>query len=190
MSSDPLPQRKRYFPPGEAADPSAALLLRVLLAQDGSTTRLCAAICGAAPGLRVHTQDPAARVPGPAAALLSEAHCVERFSSLDGPRGVMMDNLVYADMTRIAGELHGDLEAARIPLGHLLDRLWVRREPLPREQALPLLERLWELSGEPDSEASRAYVVRSTAGVLFLIAETFRHGLRGWEAGAADGRPV
>lgn len=157
--------------------PEAEILLRVLLAQDGSATRLCEAIAGRPLSLQVR-QGIAANVPPVVYGLLPGEHFIERFSSLSARGEVMMDNLVYVALDRVGAELRAGLERGTVPIGHLLETLWVRRRALRADVGGPLHERLWAEVGLPDPAASRAYSISTPDGPLFLIAETFRRGMR------------
>jgi len=86
-----------------------------------------------------------------------------------------MDNLCYIALEGLPGELRRDLEEARLPIGHLLARLWVRRE---FQAAAPrLYERLWAAVGLPDPAAARTYTIVTPAGPCMLIAEAYRRGM-------------
>ena len=69
-----------------------------------------------------------------------------------------------------------DLEAGAAPLGHLLQRLWVRRV-FDETGAAPLRRRLWGACGLPDPEATRTHTLFTPDGPLMLITETWRRGM-------------
>jgi chorismate-pyruvate lyase len=154
----------------------AHALLRLLIAQDGSATRLCEAIAGGPLELQVRQAVPAA-VPPVVHAHLPGQVFIERYSCIGARGRVMMDNLVYVALDGLDAGLRAGLEGGTTPIGHLLEALWVRRAPLAADAAAPLYERLWGETGLPDPEAARAYTIRTPEGHLFLIAETFRRGM-------------
>jgi chorismate-pyruvate lyase len=152
--------------------------LDVFLAQDGSTTRTCEAIAGVPPTIRVLRQTQTAEVPRIVRDLLPGATYLERFSSMVARGETMMDNLVYGIWDALPEAMRRDLASATVPIGRMLDELWVRRIALPASSSVELWERLWDSVGMPDARASRAYTVESPQGVLLVIAETFRAGMR------------
>ena len=164
--------------PGAATVTSAAALLKVLLAQDGSTTRVCEAIAGGAVSLQLAHQCVTTAVPAAVRQSLPGTQFIERVSSLCAHGQVMMDNLVYVALEGLSAPLRAGLEGGSMPIGHLLELLWVRRRPLPAPVTTPLLARLWQEVGDPDAAASRAYTIATPQGPLFLIAETYRYGMR------------
>ena len=88
----------------------------------------------------------------------------------------MMDNLTWTRVDRIPPEFSDDLERGELPVGRLLDRLFVKRQLI---QASNLGEILWAVTGLPDARASRAYTIStqfgsSESGAFMLIFETYR----------------
>lgn len=152
-------------------------LRRVLLAQDGSTTRVCEAIAGGPVGLRVARQSVTRDVPAPIGELLPGVDFIERFSTLHAHGQVMMDNLTYIAVEGLDAQLRQGLEAGTVPIGHLLERLWTRRHRLPPDRLHALAPRLWSEFGQPDEASSRAYVIVTPEGARFVIAETYRRGM-------------
>jgi len=161
-------------PPAQAAH--ARDVLQLLLAQDGSTTRLCESIAGGPVSLHVIAQRVVDDVPAEVRAALPRASFIERITCLAAHGQVMMDNLSYIALEGLPADVRRDLEAGVMPIGHLLARLWVRRAFLP---AAPLLyERLWGAAGGlPDAGASRTYCIVTPEGARMLIAETYRRGM-------------
>jgi len=153
-------------------------VLRLLKAQDGSTTRLCEAIAGGPIALLVLRQGVTAEVPVIVRTLLPGERFIERHSCLAADGEIMMDNLTYVALNALAPQMRAALEGGSAPIGHLLESLWVRRQFLPAEAALPLFERLWSVAGTPDAAASRAYCIGAPEGAMFVIAETYRRGMR------------
>ncbi len=160
-----------------AAQQRARMLLKLLLVQDGSTTRICEAQAGEPPQLHVQRQGLAAQPAAIVRTTLPGDRFLERHSSLSAHGQVMMDNLVYVALERIPGDLHSGLEGGAAPIGHLLQTLFVQRIALQDSMAGELFERLWSQSGMPDPSASRAYTIATADGPLFLIAETYRRGM-------------
>jgi chorismate-pyruvate lyase len=151
-------------------------LLDLLLAQDGSTTRVCETIARGPVALLVRHQVRTAEVPPLVRAWLPSAGYLERITSLAAHGEVMMDNLAYIALDGLDASLRRELEAGRSPIGHLLPRLWLRREPLAGAE--PLHERLWRAVGLPDPAATRAYRIVTPDGPCMAIVETFRRGMR------------
>jgi chorismate-pyruvate lyase len=152
-------------------DPVSASLLRVLLGQDGSTTRLCEVIAGAPVELRLHSQARVETVSDSVLEFLGGASWIERITSLHVSGRVMMDNLTWARVDKIPAEFADDLERGELPVGRLLDRLFVKRQPI---SASSLGDVLWKQTGLPDARASRAYTISSEQGVFMLVFETYR----------------
>ena len=152
-------------------------MLALLLAQDGSTTRLCETVAGGPVALWVYAQRTVDSVPAEVRAVLPGARFIERITCLAAHGQVLMDNLTYIALDGLAPDLQRDLEAATLPIGHLLARLWVRRAALAPEAAPVLTARLWDVVGVPDAPASRSYRIVTPEGPLMLIAETYRRGM-------------
>jgi len=166
------PTLRRYPYPETAC---AARLLRLLLAQDGSTTRLCDALLGRVE-VEVHSQEVLAAAPDGAAPHLGGGAVLERVTSLHRDGLVAMDNLALVRLDGLPGALRAGLEAGRLPLGRLLDGALLRRRPLEDPLLLAaLLARLEEAGGGPaDPRASRAYLIEGQGGLSILVAETYR----------------
>ncbi len=161
----------------------AARRLALLLAQDGSPTRLCERLLGAPVYLRLVRQRETREVPGVIRALLPATAYIERISTKEGAGQVMMDAIAYIAADDLPATLRAGLLAGCLPMGHLLGGHWVRRVPLaPPDEAFGLL---WEAVGCPDAGASRAYRLDTAQGPRMLIAETFRAGMEPAGAGAA-----
>ena len=171
-------ERQRFHQPSDspARAEHARDILRLLLAQDGSTTRLCETIAGGPVSLHVLEQQIVQAVPAAVRAALPGASFIERITCLAAHGQVMMDNLSYIALEGLPEDVRRDLEAGAMPIGHLLSRLWVRRSFL---EATPVLyERLWgAVGGLPDTEASRTYCIVTPEGPRMLIAETYRRGM-------------
>ena len=182
----PAPAGARRVPylPADPASPEgrlAAHRLALLLAQDGSPTRLCERLLGAPVFLRLVRQGAARQVPEAVRALLPAARYIERISSKEGAGQVMMDAISWIAADDLPADLHAGLLAGRLPMGHLLEGHWVRRVPVAAPAAV--FERLWAAVGCPDAGASRAYRLDTPQGPRMLIAETFRAGME--QAGRA-----
>ncbi|MFZ5542189.1 MAG: hypothetical protein ACOZJZ_01430 [Pseudomonadota bacterium] len=151
-------------------------MLRLLLAQGGSTTRLCEAIADAKLGLHVIEQRHCTDVPEPVRAALPGEALLERISCLASRGVVMLDSLAYIATRCLPRELAQEIEAGTQPIGHLLERLWVRRALWPRAHPA-LCTRLWARVGCPDASASRTCTIATPDGPLMVITETFRDGM-------------
>lgn len=157
-------------------DPVSASLLRVLLGQDGSTTRLCEVIVGGPVELCLHSQARVDAVPDDVLEHLGGQAWIERITCLHVAGWVMMDNLTFTRVDRIPAEFAGDLERGELPVGRLLDRLFIKRQLIP---ASNLGDVLWNQTGLPDARASRAYTIStqsgsSDQGAFMLVFETYR----------------
>ena len=153
-------------------------LLRLLLAQDGSTTRLCQAIAAMPLTLQVRQQTVTDAAPACVRDVLRGERFIYRITSLAARGQVMMDNLVYVALDGLPQTMRDGLDSGAIPIGPLLESLWVRRKPLPADVATILSEQLWSEVGLPDAAASRAYTIATPGGNMFVIAETYRRGMR------------
>ena len=171
MTALPALQRERF-----PTTPDAWRVLRLLLAQDGSTTRLCETVAGGPVGLHLLAQRVVEQVPAEVRQVLAGTRFIERLSCLAAHGAVLMDNLSYVALDRLDAGLRREIEAGERPLGHLFAERWVRRDFLAA--APGVYARLWAEVGLADAAASRVYAVHTPAGPAMLIAETFRRG--GW----------
>lgn len=162
---------RQLFPNG----PRDAALLRLLLAQDGSTTRGCEAVTGQAVQVHLHHQARTREVPPDVRTHLGGDQWLERVTTLVVNGQVMMDNLSFTRLDAVPDWFLQGLDEGSAPIGHLLDRLFVRRERLTTEAALH--DHLWRHVGQPDPHASRSYRVVTPEGPLMLIFEAFRAGM-------------
>jgi chorismate-pyruvate lyase len=168
-----VPLVREFFPHDNVR---ALSLLRLLLGQDGSTTRLCEVIAGGPVELHLHSQSRVETVPDGVLEFLGGASWIERITSLHVAGHVMMDNLTWTRVDRIPTEFADDLERGELPVGRLLDRLFVKRQIV---SASSLGEVLWNQTGLPDPRASRAYTIStqvgsSDQGAFMLVFETYR----------------
>ncbi len=165
--------RRSIFPDS----PRHALLRRLLLAQDGSTTRLCAT---AAPGkleLGLYLQERCAAVPAVVGEALGGTAWLERVTCLYSGATVLMDNLSFTRLDTVPAWFLDELEQGVAPIGRLLESLFVRREAAPRSTEVEAL--LWNRTGLPDASMSRSYLVRLPEAPLMYIFETYRGGITG-----------
>jgi chorismate-pyruvate lyase len=186
LAGEPGWSRRRFLAPatrgGVPSDGWAPRLLDLLLTQDGSATRLCERLSGGTVQLIVHAQRPTTEVPAMVRAQLPGTQFVERFVSLvrpgegQTPPEVMMDNLSYIALADLPHDVAEDLLAGREPIGHLLERVWLKRRALAAQPALQ--QRLWQQVGLADAEATRSYRIDTPDGPAMLITECFRFGMR------------
>lgn len=168
------PDRRRRFPGAEAAH-GAAALLRLLIEQQDSMTRLCEALAGGPVELRLVQQRATTEVPAQAHRLLPGRRFIERVTSLVAAGEVLTDNLVYVALDGLEPGLREDLETGRKPIGHLMD---VRRHRRDTVAVGPdVLARLWAAVGEPDPAAMRCYTLCTPEGSAMLVCEALRGGL-------------
>lgn len=169
-----LLRRQRFLSPSDS--PACKRVLQLLLAQDGSTTRLCEMVAGGEVALHLFSQRIVDSVPWAVSAALPGEKFIERITCLAAHGQVMMDNISYIALEGLDADAQRDLEAGVLPIGHLLARMWVRRHFLAPEPEL--LERLWSAAGGlPDASSSRMYCIATPEGPRMLIAETFRRGM-------------
>jgi chorismate-pyruvate lyase len=176
-SSSNTPRRER-FAGAQATAAQAAIerqVLRLLMAQDGSTTRLCEAVAGGPVDLVLIKQHVTVEVPAIVREHLPGTQFIERITSLAAHGQVLMDNLTYIALEGLEPAIDGDLRAGTLPIGHLLARLWVRRERIA--QAGELMDTLWNAVGLPDASATRAYRIATPTSAQMVIAETYRRGM-------------
>lgn len=156
----------------------------MLLALDGSTTRLCEALIeGPVELLLVHQQQ-TVDVPAAVRQHLGGSAWLARVTTLHAGGQAMMDNLSYTRLDAVPGWFLEGLDQGQAPIGHLLQRLFVRRENVPG--CAELSAQLWGHVGSPDERASRSYRVVTSDGPLMLIFEAWRGGM----AVFADGKPA
>ncbi len=132
-----------YFPK------TSGNLLKLLLAQDGSTTKLCEAISGTQVSLSVHLQSRVETVPEVVMRKLGGTSWLKRMTSLHSKTGVLMDNLTFTRLDRVPTWFLSDLELGKAPVGHLLEKLFVRRERINLTTELEQV--LFEIVGFPDA---------------------------------------
>ena len=174
-SLDPLALQRQCFD-DPSNHPAHARVLQLLLAQDGSTTRLCETIAGGPVLLQLLEQRVVTDVPPQVSAILPGERFIERITCLAAHGQVMMDNLSYIALQGLPVDVQDALQAGTMPIGHLLARMWVRRTFLGPQPVL--CERLWAAAGGlPDAKASRSYSIETPAGPCMLITETFRRGM-------------
>lgn len=152
----------------------ARTVLQLLLAQDGSTTRLCESVTASAVAVHVFAQDVVSALPATLQDALPGASFIRRMSSLVANGEVLLDSLSFIALVDLSTDIQRDLEQGVMPIGHMLSRLWTRREF--RSQDGTLFEQLWETTGLPDPAASRCYTLVTPEGSRMVIGETFRRG--------------
>jgi chorismate-pyruvate lyase len=175
-NAQPTLSRRHFHQTSDSREKTSQLgnVLLLLLAQDGSTTRLCEATAGGPVSLHVLDQRVVHSVPREVSAALPGSTFIERTTSLAIDGQVMMDNLAFIALEGLPDDVRLDLEDGKAPIGHLLARMWVRRGAI---DAPALLWQLWDRVGLPDPEASRAYCITTPEGPRMVIAETFRRGM-------------
>lgn len=174
-----VPRRERLLAGWVGADACwAARTAALLLAQDGSATRLCELVAGGPVELVVHHQRELAEAEVPAAVREQLPHgpLIERLVSLQAHGQVMMDNLSWLAPQALPPDIRAELAEGRAPIGHLLARMWIRRVAVAQPQ--PLWPPLWAHIGLPDPQATRSYAIHThDGGAAMLITECFRRGM-------------
>lgn len=177
-----LLQRQRLL--GEADPPHQAHLanamLRLLLHQDGSTTRLLEAMTGSP--LRVHVVEQALvrKLPSCLSGSLPGETFLRRLTTLSANGSVLLDSIAYIAVEALPRDVLDELRRGVRPIGHLLERLWTRRQF--RKLDGPMLEELWASVGSPDPRASRSTMITTPEGPCMVLGETFRRGVLHCEA--------
>lgn len=149
-------------------------LLRLLLAQDGSATRLCEALARRPITVQLQFQRRTTDVPPSVLAQLGGKAWLERATTLHAHGVVLMDNLSYTRLDAVPDWFLAGLDAGTTPIGHLLDRLPIQRDDLALTD--DIAERLWPHVGLPDARAAKLYRISTVDGPLMLVMETFRAG--------------
>jgi chorismate-pyruvate lyase len=156
-------------------DPQHAPLLRTLMALDGSTTRVCEAIAQVPMSVLLLAQQQTEQVPPAVREQLGGTRFLHRVTSLHAQGRVLMDNLSYTRLDAVPDWFLAQLHDGKAPIGHLLQRLFVQREPLAGSAEIE--DALWQHVGHPDPRASRCYRIVTEKGPLMLIFEAFRQGM-------------
>ena len=172
-----LLQRHRFHrdPDAPTQAASAQALLRVLLHQDGSTTRLLEALGGG--DLRVHVieQGLVTELPLQLAGSMPGSKFLRRLTTLEANGRVLLDSLAYIAVGALPGPLVQELLEGIRPIGHVLAHLWTRRAFRALDDTV--FEELWAVVGLPDPLASRSTSIATPAGLCMVLAETFRRGV-------------
>lgn len=170
--------KRRRFGTGVStpADAAVARALLPLCAQDGSTTRLCETIAGGPIQLHVLEQRACNDPPEPVRCALPGTRLIERFSCLASRGAVMLDSLAYVTTQTLPRDVAQEIEGGERPIGHLLERLWIRRAPWARLDDA-LCARPWAVVGWPDASATRTYTVETPDRPWMVITETLRNGM-------------
>lgn len=162
---------ERHLFPSDTQAP----LLRMLLALDGSTTRVCEALAQAPMQVQLIFQQQTQDVPKAVREQLGGEAWLTRVTSLHANGQVWMDNLSFTRLDAVPAWFLQRLNEGSAPIGHLLAHLFVRREPL--EGSDPVEKMLWQHVGLPDTRASRSYRIVTEQGPLMMIFEAFRAGM-------------
>ncbi len=152
-----------------------APLLRMLLALDGSTTRVCEALAQAPAQVQLIHQQQTQEVPAAVREQLGGSAWLARVTSLHAHGQVLMDNLSFTRLDAVPGWFLQRLNEGTAPIGHLLAQLFVQREPVASSPQIEQM--LWQHVGLPDERASRSYRIVTEHGPLMLIFEAFRAGM-------------
>lgn len=153
----------------------ASSVLKLLLNQDGSTTRIFEKLVGGPITLRVLEQGVVPDLPSQLAGVLPGKRFLRRLVTLGANGHVMLDGISYIAMDVLPAAALKKLELGAAPIGHLLSELWVRREFRSGDEQL--FDQLWAAVGDPDPDASRSFVIHTPNEPCMVIAETFRRGV-------------
>jgi chorismate-pyruvate lyase len=162
---------RRLFP----TEAQHAPLLRMLLALDGSTTRVCEAVAQAPMQVQLIQQQQTHEVPAAVREQLGGSSWLTRVTSLHAHGQVLMDNLSFTRLDAVPAWFLQGLNDGAAPIGHLLQRLFVQREPVAG--SVQIEQMLWQHVGQPDARASRCYCIVTEQGPLMLIFEAYRGGM-------------
>ena len=152
-----------------------APLLRLLLALDGSTTRVCEALAQAPMQVQLISQQQTQDVPPAVREQLGGNAWLVRVTSLHAHGRVWMDNLSFTRLDAVPDWFLQQLNEGTAPIGHLLARLFVQREPVAGSAQVEQM--LWQHVGLPDARASRCYRIATEQGPLMMIFEAYRAGM-------------
>lgn len=157
-------------------------LLRLLLTHDGSTTRLCSAVNHQDMAVYLHQQYTVVNMENnpiglELAMILGGNHWLQRITSLhNADHEVFMDNLSFTRLDAVPTWFVNALNEGKMPIGRLLDLLFIQRKPVKTGEALQNI--LWNTVGLIDDRASRSYTIATTEYTFMLIFEVFRDALR------------
>jgi chorismate-pyruvate lyase len=159
-------------------------LLRLLLTHDGSTTRLCSAVNNNAMAIHLHEQYILSTTESSLSPLVNElntilggTHWLQRITSLHNADGdVFMDNLSFTRLDAVPNWFVNALNEGKMPIGKLLDQLFIQRKPVDTSSSLQAL--LWNTVGLTDQRASRSYKITTPDNAFMLIFEVFRDAVR------------
>jgi chorismate-pyruvate lyase len=152
-----------------------APLLRMLLALDGSTTRVCEALAQAPMQVQLIHQQQTQDVPPAVREQLGGSAWLVRVTSLHAHGRVLMDNLSFTRLDAVPDWFLQRLNEGTAPIGHLLAHLFVQREPVTCSAQVEQM--LWQHVGLPDARASRCYRIATEQGPLMMIFEAYRAGM-------------
>jgi chorismate-pyruvate lyase len=150
-------------------------MLQVLLAQDGSTTRLLETIAGEKICVHVIEQEVVHELPRELAGSLPGKSFLRRLTTLEAKGHVLLDSISYIAIDALPEAVVRELQEGVRPIGTVLSCLWTRRTF--RSQDTSLLEELWSAVGHPDERASRSSCVHTPEGPCMILGETFRRGV-------------
>lgn len=151
------------------------VILAILLAQDGSTTRLLEAITGERIRVHIIDQQLAQALPAELDGLLPGKRFLRRLTSLEVRGQVLLDSLSYIALEVLPPPVVKKLEEGTQPIGHVLRLIWTRRKM--RHPDAALLQDLWRTVGLADAIASRTFCIETPRAPCLLLAETFRRGV-------------
>ncbi len=147
----------------------------MLMALDGSTTRVCEAIAQAPVQVLLLAQTQTDDVPDAVREQLGGSAWLARVTSLHAHGRVLMDNLSFTRLDAVPPWFLAQMNEGQAPIGHLLQHLFVRREPVASDARTEAL--LWRHVSLPDERASRCYRITTERGPLMMIFEAFREGM-------------
>jgi chorismate-pyruvate lyase len=177
--------RREPFPsPSEHANDVAweEVILRMLIGQDGSTTRLLETMAGERISVHIIEQRVLHELPQELTGDLPGNSFLRRVVALEAKGHVLLDSISYIAMDALPEPISRELQEGVLPIGTVLSRLWTRRTF--RDQDTNLFEQLWSATGHPDRRASRSSCLHTPNGPCIILGETFRHGVLALIAGA------
>lgn len=172
--------------PAEAA--WASVVLRLLVSQDGSTTRVLESIAGGKFSVHVLDQRIIDALPRQLEGALPGTRFLRRLTSLEAHGHVLLDSLAYIAIDALPGSALRELQEGVSPIGHVLSRLWTRRAF--RVDDTDLFDELWSVVGYPDPHASRSSCIYTPDGPCMILGETFRRGALTVQSARPVGTPM
>lgn len=150
-------------------------ILRFLISQDGSTTRLLESVVGGKITVHVLDQRLVQELPRELDSFLPGSSFLRRLTFLEARGHVLLDSLSYIAIEALPPSVIQELQEGNSPIGNMLSQLWTKRAF--RTQDTFLFEELWHATASPDPQASRSCCIYTSRSPCMILGETFRRGV-------------